>query len=171
MTISPLDENEVRIEAHVDRALWLWDEGHYRLAFRMLLTDAKRGNATAQSSLGYFYDYGLGNPRSRRKAIFWYTCAYRQGSSIGANNLGTIYRDIGDFQRALIWFERAIKLGDISPHFEIAKMYYRRKKNIPKTIEHMALVANAKPGTEVSEWDNKVATRFLRLLERGKSSS
>jgi hypothetical protein len=67
------------------------------------------------------------------------------------------------------WFERALGLGDIEAHFEIAKLYYRQKKNIAKTIEHLKPVAIAEPRVDVTEWSRDVAKRFLRMLERDQT--
>lgn len=144
----------------------LWKKDHDRLAFRRFLAAAKRGDSSAQLMLGYFYDYGIGVPRKRSVALHWYKRAYRQGHSGGANNAGTIYRDAGDFQKALIWFERSISLSDSSANWEIARMYFRQRNDIAKTILYLKRVIQAKPGIQVSVWEHEAATRLLWRLQR-----
>lgn len=147
----------------------LWDTGQYRLAFRRLLAAAKREDCTAQLNLGYFYDLGLGVSRRKSLALHWYKRAYRQGHGSGANNIGTVYRDWGEFQTALMWFERAVEFGDLSAHWNIARMYFRQRSNIAKTILHFQRIVEAKRGVEVSGWEFDTATRYLRWLERRKN--
>ena len=144
----------------------LWKKGHERLAFRRFLAAAKRGDFTAQLNLGYFYDYGIGVPRKQSVALHWYKRAYRQGHSGGANNAGTIYRDSREFPKALMWFERAVLLGDLSANWEIARMYFRQRNDIAKTISYLERVIQAKPGIEVTVWEHEAATRLLWRLER-----
>jgi TPR repeat protein len=144
----------------------LWDQGHYRLAFRRFLAAAKRGDLTAQLNLGYFYDRGIGVLRKQFVALHWYKRAYHQGHCGGANNVGTIYREWGEFQKALMWFERAVSLGDTGANWEIAKIYFRRRRDIPKTILYLKRVVQAKSGIEVTRWEHEGATRLLWRLER-----
>jgi TPR repeat protein len=149
----------------------LWEQGHHRLAFRRFLAAAKRGDASAQLNLGYFYDYGIGVPRRQSVALYWYKRAYGQGKSGAANNAGTIYRDRGEFQTALMWFERALALGDTSANWQIARMYFRQRKDIPRTVLHLKRVVQAKPGVDVTRWEFEAANRLLWRLERRNAAA
>jgi TPR repeat protein len=144
----------------------LWDKGLYRLAFRRFLQAARRSDISAQLNLGYMYDYGIGVKRKKSLALHWYKSAYSQGHASGANNAGTIYRDWREFPTAILWFERAVSLGDLSANWEIAKMYFRQRNDIPKTIEHLELVVQAKSGIEVSQWESEAAARLLWRLNK-----
>jgi TPR repeat protein len=53
---------------------------------------AKRGNATAQYNLGYYYDQGIrGLQQSSKRAIELYTLAAEQGHADAQFNLGFLY--------------------------------------------------------------------------------
>jgi uncharacterized protein len=144
----------------------LWDKGKHRLAFRRFLQAATRSDMSAQLNLGYLYDYGIGVKRKKSLALHWYKRAYSQGCASAANNAGTIYRDWREFQTAILWFERAVSLGDPSPNWEIAKLHFRQRNDIPKTIHHLKLVIQAKSGVDVSQWESEAAARLLWRLER-----
>ena len=62
--------------------------------------------------------------------------------------------DWGEFQNALNWFERALALGDKSAHWEIARMYFRERKNVRQTLIHAQQITEAKPGIEVTSTAN-----------------
>jgi TPR repeat protein len=147
-----------------------WDNGQYRLAFRRWLAGARRGDMTAQLNLGYFYDCGLGVEKSGSKALRWYKRAHKQGHAAAASNAGTVYRDRGEFQTALTWFERAVAFGDIGTHWEIARMYFRQRKDIPSTIRHLRATIQGKPRVDVTRWSFEAANRLLWRLERRKAA-
>lgn len=165
-------KSKVQVSNYSESDAWhlktheLWDEGHFRLAFRRFLAGAKRGDSYAQAMLGYFYDYGIGVVRRRRSALRWYRRADRQDHICAANNIGTIYRDLGDFEKALTWFKRAVSIGDADANWEIAKMYFRQRKDIPNAVKYLKRVVEAKPGVEVTQWDFEAATRLLWRLEK-----
>jgi TPR repeat protein len=81
-------------------------------ALRLLKTAAEGGYKEAAASLGYAYDIGLGTKRNQSQAAHWYGQAYRNGESLGAANLATIYRDSGNSRRAFGWWMRAAALSD-----------------------------------------------------------
>jgi TPR repeat protein len=111
------------LEAMTELGMWLQD-GHRDkrgrvilrrnrpFAFRLFKAAAERRYAGAFSSLGYSYDSGVGTSKNKRKAVHWYTRAYRDGQSIGASNLATVHRDRGDFRPMLRWWMRAAAMGD-----------------------------------------------------------
>src|SRR5436190_16021559 len=90
-----------------------WDRGNTRVAFKQFLSLATRGYSGSFLNLGYFFDRGIGVRANESKALYWYIRAYRAGNSSGANNIGTIYRDRGEYTRAIMWFSRAISLGEV----------------------------------------------------------
>lgn len=80
--------------------------------FKLFKRASEQGDHNAFASLGLAYDNGLGTKRDKRKAVYWYTKVFRDGQSIGAANLATIYRDADDLRRAFAWWMRAAALGD-----------------------------------------------------------
>lgn len=65
--------------------------GEYVRAAALLREDAYAGRATAQSILGYQYQYGLGVPQSYVEAARWYACAANQGQASAQFFLGLLY--------------------------------------------------------------------------------
>jgi len=65
--------------------------GDYVRAASLLMSEARAGRATAQSFLGYEYEYGLGVPKSYDEAARWYRCAAEQGEPTAQFRLGQLY--------------------------------------------------------------------------------
>jgi TPR repeat protein len=140
------------------RADKLWDEGNERLALRFFLDAAEAGDIGAQQNAGYFYDVGIGVRPNRRKALYWYGRAYRNGYATAATNIGTIWRDSNQPRRALAWFMRAVRMGDDDANLEIAK-YHLRGRNPKKAIPFLERVRRSK---KVSECSLEEASRLMK---------
>lgn len=142
-----------------------WDKGEYRAAFRLFLASAKAGDVGAQVNLGYFYDKGIGIRPSRFKALYWYRRAFRRGDASAANNIGTIWRDEQNPKLALLWFEKAVLLGDEGSNLEIAK-HYLREGNVPKAIGFLNKVCGSQ---SISEADMEEAKLLLKKAKKTPS--
>src|SRR6516164_5436045 len=77
---------------------------------------AERGNAAAQTNLGYMYDNGLGGlPKDAVQAVYWYRKAAEQGIPTAQYDLGLSYR-MGrglakDDVQAVYWYRKAADRG------------------------------------------------------------
>jgi len=100
-----------------------WDIGELDRAFRLFMQAATMGDASSQLDLGYFYDKGLYVRKNKKMAIRWYRKAYAQGHPGGANNIATVYRELGDTRRMLWWFRRAAAMGDPDVLLDLGKRY------------------------------------------------
>ncbi len=81
-------------------------------ALPLLLKGAKAGDTSCQILLGnYLSDGRKGIPIDRKRAVYWYQQAYKQGSSTAASNLAMTYRKQGDVQEAYRWYE--LTLGGV----------------------------------------------------------
>jgi uncharacterized protein len=127
-----------------------WDQGELRSAFRLFLAAAKAGSSNSQTSLGYFYDAGIGVKPNRELALRWYRRAYRQGDACAANNIGTIFRDEQKTTHALRWFELAVNLGGGDANLEIAKIYLT-KNDRANAIRYLKRTLKAKDVAEFRE--------------------
>jgi TPR repeat protein len=65
--------------------------GDYVRAARVLMPLAERGNARAQSMLGFMYATGQGVPQSYDAASYWYRLAAEQGDVTAQYLLGLAY--------------------------------------------------------------------------------
>jgi TPR repeat protein len=64
---------------------------HYPAGATRLVRLALRGNARAQSQLGFMYEYGRGMPQNFVLAAAWYSRAAEQGDPTGQYLLGLMY--------------------------------------------------------------------------------
>jgi hypothetical protein len=64
---------------------------NYAAASRILIPLAERGNAAAQSHLGYLFETGRGVPQNYTEAAMWYRRAAEQGDSLAQYSLGLLY--------------------------------------------------------------------------------
>jgi TPR repeat protein len=150
------------------RAEDAWQMGRLRSAFRLFLAAAKAGNADARAVVGQFYDEGVGTSASKDAALYWYRLAYRAGSALAANNLGVIWRERGEVKRALMWFLRALELGDEDANLEIAKLYLDMKSHPEKAVLYLRNACKAKFITEGSKEE---ARNLLEVTKKGGFSS
>jgi TPR repeat protein len=108
-----------------------WDRGDLRRAFALFTRSAELGDVGSQVDLGYFFDNGLAVKKDKKKALEWYRRAYLQGNVSGANNIATVYRDLGDKKKMLWWFRRAGTLGDLDVLMDLGKRY-ETGQDVPK---------------------------------------
>jgi|SRR5580704_9954818 TPR repeat protein len=135
------------------------NRGDLRSAFRLYLAAAKAGDEGSQLNVGYCYDKGFGTRPNRVAALYWYRRAYRRGDAGAANNIGTIWRDEQEPQRALSWFRRAVRLGDDGSNLEIAKLHLRKGSDPKKAIPYLEKVCAS---GRVTEGEMNEATALLK---------
>ncbi len=95
-----------------------------RAALSWFRRSAESGNANAQLHLGVYLSGGTCTRRDDVKALFWFKSALRQGSSVAAGNIASVYRERKDHRRALFWYERAAAGGDGDALVEVGIQYY-----------------------------------------------
>lgn len=154
--ISPLIEDPLTL------ACDLWDRGDNRGAFKLFSVLAAGGDSAAQLNLGYCFDCGLGVRKNQAKALYWYRRAYANGDSCGANNIGTIYRDRGQQRRALDWFERAVKMGEVGALLEIARIHLRAGNHLSRARRYLTKVSAS---DAVSEFEQEEAATLLDQMD------
>jgi TPR repeat protein len=139
------------------RADQCWTEGKLSDAFKLFLAAAKAGYVPAYRILASFYDQGTGVKASQKSALYWYMRAFREhdswyrgGDSTSANNIGCIWRDKGRPKIAIMWFKRAVNLGDGDANLNIALIYLRSKRDRQKAGLYLQRTINAKYATDGS---------------------
>jgi uncharacterized protein len=68
-----------------------FDGRNYAVASRIFIPLARRGNASAQTYLGFLFETGRGVPQNYPEAAIWYRCAAEQGDSLAQYSLGLLY--------------------------------------------------------------------------------
>jgi len=63
----------------------------YAAASRIFIPLAERGNAAAQTQLGFLFETGRGVPQNYTEAAMWYRRAAEQGDSRAQYSLGLLY--------------------------------------------------------------------------------
>jgi TPR repeat protein len=139
------------------------ERGELRLAFRLYLAAARAGDTSSQLNVGNFYDAGTGVRRNRLAALYWYKRAYRRGVSAAANNIGIMWRNEKKLERALEWFQKAVRLGDEEANLEIAKHYLLNRRNPGKAIRHLEKVRQSNCATEAGVEE---ATKLLQQIRK-----
>jgi TPR repeat protein len=141
-----------------------WDHGDLREAFELFMKAAKLGDVSSQLDLGYFFDQGLSVRKDKKKALKWYRKAYWQGDAGAANNIATIYRDLGDTKKMLWWLRRAAAMGDVDVQLDLGKRYERGlavpKDPVKAKLFYRRVLANK----SATENDRVKATARLAVL-------
>ncbi len=79
-------------------------------AIERLLPAARQGDAVAQTTIGSFYQHGVGVKRNLHKALHWFTLAAEQGDGLAQFNLGLLYQEgqglERDEQKAIYWLHK-----------------------------------------------------------------
>lgn len=100
---------------------------NYPRAMALLRPYAERGNARAQSYVGYMHLSGLGVERNYSEAIRWFLMAAEQGDSYSQGRLGYSYEyGLGtarDEKIAAEWYTKAAEQGDVFGQSHLARLY------------------------------------------------
>jgi TPR repeat protein len=159
--------SEIKADALFVKASAQWDRGKLRSAFLLFLESAKLGDSGAQHNVAYFYDVGVGMKQNRAKALYWYKRAFRRGLGGAAGNIGTIFRDEMNSKQAMLWFARAVSLGDADCNLNIAKMYLAENEKDRRAVIYLHRTVKAKP-SQVTEASKEEAALLLNRF-RAKS--
>lgn len=112
---------------NLNNGLSAYDKGDYRTAYKLLLIDAKKGNANAQSRLGIMYYNGQGVPQDYKGAVKWWLLAAEQGQAAAQYILGSIYANgegvLPDYKEAVKWWRLAAEQGVVLAKCHLAQMY------------------------------------------------
>ena len=122
------------------RGLELWAQDQHEEAVFWFRKAAERGLASAQWSLGWAYDCGLGLPQyDDHQAALWYRRAAEQGHTKAQIGLGIAYENgwgvPKDSHQAEAWQRKAAEQGDPDGQFSLALMYLDGKC-VPHDSEH-----------------------------------
>ena len=104
------------------KALELQMQADFIGAFELLAQENAEVDAAAQSAGGIAYDSGLGAEETKEKAISWFKKAWRSGKQT-SHCMSTALNcvEVGQYRRAMYWWQKAIILGDGSAALSLAK--------------------------------------------------
>ena len=111
-----------------DDAYDAYQKGDYSSAFRIWMSAAEKGDATAQNNIGAMYYNGQGVQQDFAKALRWYRKAAEQGIADAQNSVGIMYyRGLfvqQDYTEALHWFRKAADQGYPEAQNNVGFMYH-----------------------------------------------
>ena len=97
---------------------------------RVLETHSHLGFPDASLALGYLFEHGVLVEKDTKRAFEANLLAWKQGSSIGAYNLGILSQQEGRQNDAKTWFETAANQGDSNAKICLAEMYLENPDNV-----------------------------------------
>ena len=83
--------------------------------FRANLAKAQQGDANAQNSVAYAYEFGEGTPKNMQEAVMWYRTSAQQGNRAAQSNIGICY-EFGtgvdkNLPQAVSWYRKSADQG------------------------------------------------------------
>jgi hypothetical protein len=115
--------------ADFQKSLNAYKKGDFATALREWKPLADKGDATAQSNLGFMYDTGQGVPQNYKTAFKWYKLAAEQGVSNAQYKLGQMYYQgqgvPQDNKTAVKWWKLAAEQGIANAQYKLGQMYYQ----------------------------------------------
>ena len=147
----------------------LHNNNDYNSAVQYFFAAAEKGHSTAQSWMGYCYEYGHGVTKDYNEAAKWYRKSADQGSSYAQSNLGDCYYYgegvTKDYAEAVVWYRKAAEQGYNNAQYSLG-WCYEKGQGISQNI------------SEAKKWYQKAADqghenakKQLNILNSGNSSS
>lgn len=114
-------------QAGLQEGIDAYEKGNYPAALKEFKRLAAKGDAVAQSALGFMYAGGNGVPQDYKKASAWYRKAAEQGHAGSQSNLGVMYANgqgvPQNDKEAASWYRKAAEQGYASAQFNLGVMY------------------------------------------------
>jgi TPR repeat protein len=114
-------------EDATDAGSTAFNNGDYQGALKIWQPKADAGDPDAMTNIGVLYQYGLGIPRSMKKASDWYEKAAQLGFVTAQYDLANLYYDGNgvdrDRKQAVRWYTAAAQGGHAKSQFYLAQMY------------------------------------------------
>lgn len=121
---------------------------HFEEAFALFLEAAMAGDIDAMGRVSLMYYDGEGVKKDIEKSIYWDLKSAKLGSSSAMTNLAITYRDLGNIEEALSWFNKALSSGDIDAAIEIAKIHLHSVGKNSESRRLLKIVVNSEEAIE-----------------------
>lgn len=140
-----------------------YEKGDYSAALKEFKRLAAKGNAEAQSALGFMHASGTGVPQDYKKAAGWYRKAAEQGHVGAQSNLGVMYANgqgvPQDDREAAEWYRKAAEQGYAPAQFNLGVMYANGQGVPQDLVQAHKFFSLAEPT------QGEVATNNRKLVE------
>ena len=141
-----------------------WDAGNLKVAFELFKRAADLGDGDSMNNVAIFYENGIGLEKNIRKAIFWYENAFPLIGAVAANNLASLYKNLGESGKAVVWYHKAIELGDGDAMVELGEMYLYGEGVSRSCDEAAALFVGAIESTDITDESKGRASEHLSSI-------
>lgn len=140
-----------------------YEKGNYSAALKEFKRLAAKGDAEAQSALGYMYASGHGVKQDYKKAALWYRKAAEQGHAGAQSNLGVMYASGQGMpqndKEAASWYLKAAEQGYAAAQFNLGVMY-ANGQGVPQDLVQAHKLFSLAETTQ-----GEVATNNRKLVE------
>ncbi len=124
---------------------------------------AEQGNADAQSSLGYMYQYGFGLAKNETMAVKWYQKSATQGNAKAQYYLGWMYANdlstVKNEQLAAKWYRESAVQGYADAQYNLGWLY-TNGEGVTKSYKQAYMWASLAQQNGSDE-----AKKFIHFLE------
>lgn len=151
-------------------------EQDFKAAFEWFNRSFDNGNLEAMVLVADYLSDGIAGERNLEFAVELYNEAIEKGSSTAANNLGTVYRDEGAFEKAFHYYNLSKELSGVSYSLSVGLCYYYGigvSEDKIKAIKIFEAVAeneeNCSSGYEIDEANFLLGQIYLHGLGVTKS--
>jgi uncharacterized protein len=150
-------------QAGLQEGINAYEKGNYSAALKEFKRLAAKGDAEAQSALGYMYASGHGVKQDYKKAASWYRKAAEQGHAGAQSNLGVMYASGQGMpqndKEAAAWYLKAAEQGYAAAQFNLGVMY-ANGQGVPQDLVQAHKLFSLAEATQ-----GEVATNNRKLVE------
>lgn len=114
--------------ADLTTAAAAWQAEDFATAYEELKAQAANEDADALFLIGLMHDRGLGVPRNKEEAFFWYRAAAALGHEVSRSAIGSMHL-LGsgapkNDERAAAWFRGAAERGNVVGQYNLAVAFH-----------------------------------------------
>jgi TPR repeat protein len=124
---------------------------------------AEHGCASAQNNLGLLFGDGKGVNKNLRESLAWLRKAFNGEDSYVATNIAITHRQNGSFGRAVLWFKKAVALGDDDARVQLGIHYYWGKRIKRNPAAAVRCLRRATTGKNICEYGRDNAFFYLGI--------
>ena len=144
------------------------DANDFERAMKLFLQGASQRDDAAMSWVGLLHSYGEGVPQDKYEALKWFKRAFRvKTHRVGAtpdhcSNIALTYAQLGNRQRAIHWWRKAVSLGDGDSAVHLAKFLMGSKE----VVQLLQMAANCRESFEITGYGKEQAEYLLEILKK-----
>ncbi len=114
------------------------DRAEYAESYKVFIKLAQNGDKASQYYVARMHHLGEGRVQNKGVAFDWYKLSANQGFARSQNNLGLLYYERGEIDKAVYWYKKAAKQGLPQAKNNLKSLEQMKKRGIlpPKPPEN-----------------------------------